>query len=271
MSTRQAPETESSHVRIRDVHKRFLVGGDELKVLNGIDLDVSRGEFLCLLGPSGCGKSTLLRLIGGLIEPTSGSITLGGKSPAEAQEAKSLGFVFQDPSLLPWRTVKRNIRLSSEVNRSGDTDSDHSIDDLLTLVGLENYADYYPFQLSGGMQQRVALARALAVRASVLLMDEPFGALDEITRAAMRYELLRIWDADHKTVLFVTHSISEAVALSDRVAVLSRRPGRIAGVVEVDLPRPRSEDMEREPEFLECAGLLRDLLVYSVGGSSVDV
>ena len=266
MNTQNVPGTEPPHVRIRDVRKRFVVRGDELNVLDGVTLDVARGEFICLLGPTGCGKSTLLRLTGGLTEPTSGEITIGGRSPAEAQKAKSLGFVFQEPSLLPWRTVERNVRLPSEVNGNGR--SAH-VDDLLSLVGLESYANYYPHQLSGGMQQRVALARALAVQASVLLMDEPFGALDEITRAAMRYELLRIWDTDQKTVIFVTHSISEAVALSDRVVILTKRPGRIAGVVEIDLPRPRSEWMEREPEFLSRAGLLHDVLMESVGGLGV--
>ena len=261
MTASHTPQSVSSHVQVEDVCKSFVVGGEELRVLDRVSLDVARGEFLCLLGPSGCGKSTLLRLIGGLIEPTSGQIRIGGQTPAEAQAAKALGFVFQEPSLLPWRTVMGNVLLSSEVNRRGQPEVSRSVDNLLRLVDLENYSGYYPFQLSGGMLQRVALARALAVGASVLLMDEPFGALDEITRTAMRYELLRLWDADQKTVLFVTHSISEAVTLSDRVVVLSSRPARITGVIEVDLPRPRSNRLEREVEFLQHSSLVHDMLL----------
>ncbi len=239
---------------------RFDAGDQRLTALQDVDLDVLPGEFLCVLGPSGSGKSTLLRLIGGLLEPTSGSIIIENETPIEAQRNKSLGFVFQDPSLLPWRSVLGNIRLPGEVNRNAGSTGGRAATELLGLVGLERFGDYYPQQLSGGMQQRVALARALAVGAQLLLMDEPFGALDEITRAAMRYELLRIWDAEQKTVVFVTHSITEAVTLSDRVAVLSSQPGRVIEVVEIGLPRPRSSSMEREPEFLAYTEALSGLL-----------
>ena len=198
------------HIQVIDLSKSFDDGAERLTALDGVSLSVARGEFVTLLGPSGCGKTTLLRLIGGLTEPTSGEIRITGRTPAEAQARKELGFVFQEPSLLPWRTVSRNVRLPLEVNRNNGSSSHPEVDDLLRLVGLERYAGFYPNQLSGGMQQRVALARALAVGASLMLMDEPFGALDEITRESMRYELLRVWEADRKTVVFVTHSIAEA-------------------------------------------------------------
>ena len=252
--------SKSPHVSISGVYKRFDSGADGRDVLQDVGLEIARGEFLCLIGPSGCGKSTLLRLIGGLTEPTSGEIQIDDRTPAEAQADKALGFVFQEPSLMPWRTVTDNVRLPLEVNRRNNPENGHSVAELLSLVGLDRYADYYPSQISGGMLQRVALARSLASGASLLLMDEPFGALDEITRAAMGYELLRIWNADKKSVVFVTHSISEAVTLSDRVAVLSSRPGRIIEVVEIGLSRPRSRSMERKPEFLRYSEMLHDLL-----------
>ena len=248
---------KTHHVSLSDVRKRF---DDEGYVLEDINLEIARGEFLCLIGPSGCGKSTLLRLVGGLIEPTSGEIRIGDLTPAEAQANKAIGFVFQEPSLLPWRTVADNIRLPLEVNRQNNSGNALSVSELLHLVGLDGYADYYPSQVSGGMLQRVALARALVSGGSLLLMDEPFGALDEITRAAMGYELLRIWNTDKKSVVFVTHSISEAVTLSDRVAVMSRRPGRIVEMVEINLPRPRARSMERDPAFRRYSEWLHDLL-----------
>jgi len=248
-----------AHVQLSGVSKTFPAGDAELEALRDITLDVAAGGFLSLLGPSGCGKTTLLRIIGGLLEPTCGHVSIGGQSPGEAQASKALGYVFQDPSLLPWRTVVENIRLPLEVNRR-HARGGYSVNELLDLVGLERFGDYYPFHLSGGMQQRVALARALVFNPSLLLMDEPFGALDEITRAAMRYELLRIWDVDQKTVVFVTHSVAEAIILSDRVAVLSSQPGRLQGVVEVDLPRPRSAALERGEQFSDYSNELRDLL-----------
>ena len=248
------------HVRIAGLHKSFDAAHERIHVLNDINLDVARGEFVSLLGPSGCGKSTLLRLIGGLIGSDSGDIRIDDQTPDQAQAERSLGFVFQEPSLLPWRTVAANVRLPFDVNRQEGNVNRNEVDNLLRVVGLDSFSDYYPHQLSGGMQQRTALARALAVGGSLLLMDEPFGALDEITRASMRYELLRIWEADRKTVVFVTHSIAEAVALSDRVVVLSSLPGRIVSIVDVDLPRPRTSDLEREPGFLQYRSMLQDLL-----------
>ena len=248
------------HLRINGVSKVFSTAKEQLWALDDITLEVDVGEFLCLLGPSGCGKTTLIRIVGGLLEPTSGRVSIGGQSPTDAQRDKALGFVFQEPSLLPWRTVFDNIRLPLEVNRNQHHDSRYSVEELVRLVGLERFRHYYPFQLSGGMQQRVALARALVIDPSLLLMDEPFGALDEITRAMMRYELLRIWDMDKKTVVFVTHSITEAIILSDRVVVLSPQPGHIEGVVDITLPRPRSETLERSAEFLHYSAQLHGLL-----------
>ena len=245
------------HLQISGIHKSFDTGDSRIHVVDNVTLDVAHGEFVSLLGPSGCGKSTLLRLIAGLVEPDSGVITINGRTPAQAQAEREIGYVLQEPALLPWRSVAANIRLPLDVDRHA---GNANVEDLLKMVGLDGFADYYPHQLSGGMQQRTALARAIAVGASLLLMDEPFGALDEITRASMRYELLRIWESDKKTVVFVTHSLAEAVALSDSVAVMSTRPGRIVSVLDIDLPRPRSSDMEREPDFLEYTSRLHDLL-----------
>jgi NitT/TauT family transport system ATP-binding protein len=232
-----------------------------LPALTGISLSVRRGEFVSIIGPSGCGKSTLLRVVGGLQAPTAGRVVIDGRPPREAQKQKQIGFVFQDPSLLPWRDVIGNVRLPLQVNRR-----QHPADPqrLVDLVGLRDFSNYYPHQLSGGMQQRVALARSLVTAPSLLLMDEPFGALDEITRAAMRYELLRVWRSalveTGCTILFVTHSIPEAVLLSDRVVVLTPQPGRIAAVIDVDLPRPRPPEVEETPEFHGHTRRLRGLL-----------
>ena len=252
--------SNSHHVSISDVYKSFARDEDGRNVLQNISLEIAHGEFICLIGPSGCGKSTLLRLIGGLLEPTSGSIRIDNLKPAEAQAGKTFGYVFQQPALLPWRTVRDNVRLPLEVNIQNNPENSHSVEELLNLVDLDRYANFYPSQLSGGMLQRVAIARALASGASLLLMDEPFGALDEITRASMAYELLRIWNTDKKSVVFVTHSISEAVTLSDRVAVMSSRPGHIVEMVEINLPRPRTRSMEREPAFRRYSEWLHDLL-----------
>ena len=250
-----------AHIRIRGIRKTFaLDSGRSLSALGGVNLDVARGEFLCALGPSGCGKTTLLKLIAGLLEPDSGEISVGGRSPRQARAAREFGLVFQEPALLAWRDVAANVRLPLEINARARPPDAPSVQSLLRLTGLEDYADYHPHRLSGGMRQRVAIARALAAGAGVLLMDEPFGSLDEITRASMRQDLTRIWQAHKKTVVFVTHSIAEAVALSDRVAVMSARPGRIVDVIPVDLPRPRDEGMERRPDFLRYSQLLYDAL-----------
>ncbi|HZQ05392.1 MAG TPA: ABC transporter ATP-binding protein [Anaerolineae bacterium] len=248
---------------IQNLNKVFTTGKGQRQVqaLDNVYLRVGTGQFFSVLGPSGCGKSTMLRIMGGLIEPTNGKVTIGGnEGPHDAQRAKEIGFVFQDPGLLPWKTVAGNIELPLEVNRKANRATHLSTAELIELVGLGAFKDAYPHQLSGGMQQRVAIARALAFDPRILLMDEPFGALDEITRATMRYELLRIWERSRKTVVFVTHSIPEAIILSDVVAVMSARPGRVRGVVEINLPRPRTEEVERTSQFLEYIDRLKRLL-----------
>ena len=238
--------------------------GRPLTALQGIDLAIRRGEFVSVIGPSGCGKSTLLRIVGGLQAASSGRVLVDGAPPREAQRAKQVGFVFQDPSLLPWRSVIDNVRLPLQVNRDSAPNAVEDPERLVELVALDAFRDYYPHQLSGGMQQRVALARCFVTAPSLLLMDEPFGALDEITRSAMRYELLRVWRSEAAaracTVLFVTHSIAEAVLLSDRVVVLTPQPGRVAATLDIDLPRPRDEEVEVSPAFLEYTRRLRALL-----------
>jgi NitT/TauT family transport system ATP-binding protein len=249
------------HVELQGVDVVYESRDASLNALSGIELSIERGEFVSIIGPSGCGKSTLLRLIGGLQQPTRGRVLVEGAPPRAAQRQKQIGFVFQDPSLLPWSTVIDNVRLPLQVNRRP---ARRQPEQLVQLVGLRDFQRYYPHQLSGGMQQRVALARALVTAPSLLLMDEPFGALDEITRSAMRYELLRIWSSEAaerpSTVVFVTHSIAEAVLLADRVVVISPQPGRVIDVLDIDLPRPRSEEIELESAFLSYTRHLRGLL-----------
>jgi NitT/TauT family transport system ATP-binding protein len=236
-----------------------------LEALAPIDLAVEAGQIVTVLGPSGSGKTTLLRLVGGLEEPTTGQITVAGASPHAARSAKRIGFVPQSPALLPWRTVTANARLLLDVNRrTGMTRGPDPVD-LLADVGLADFADAYPHELSGGMQQRVALVRAMALGASLLLMDEPFAALDEITRADMRHLLARLCESLATTVLFVTHSIAESVFISDRVAVLSARPGRIVGAASIDLPRPRHPELEDDPAFFAVETRLRAMLHEGAG------
>jgi len=240
------------HVRIEAVSKVFSRRGRSTEALRDVHLDIHEGEFISLLGPSGCGKSTLLRAIGGLVETDAGSITVGGASPAAARAAKRFGLVPQAPALLPWHTVERNVRFLTELHAGGNSPSvlaDPAIDELLAAVGLADFHRSYPHELSGGMQQRVSLVRAFALGAPILLMDEPFAALDEITRADMRYLLLDLWARTGATVVFVTHSVSEAVILSDRVVVMAPRPGRVVTIEDISLPRPRTPDMEDAPEF----------------------
>jgi NitT/TauT family transport system ATP-binding protein len=253
--------SNDAHIAVQGVEMVFEDTQRSLRALAGIDLSITRGEFVSIIGPSGCGKTTLLRIIGGLQAPTGGRVLIEGRRPQDAQREKQIGFVFQDPSLLPWRNVLENVRLPLQVNRRKDGSKDPGR--VVELVGLESFQRYYPHQLSGGMQQRVALARSFVTSPSLLLMDEPFGALDEITRSAMRFELLRVWRAGAGpdcTVVFVTHSITEAVVLSDRVIVMSPQPGRIAASLQIDLPRPRDEAVEETPEFIDYTRRLRSLL-----------
>ncbi len=232
-----------------------------LEALRDVSLDVAPSEFVSLIGPSGCGKTTLLRAIGGLTDATSGSITLSGMQAQELQRRKDIGFVSQDAALLPWRTALENVRLSLQLNSdSAKSESLATAEKTLQSVGLAEFASYYPHQLSGGMRQRVAFARALAVSPGLLLMDEPLSALDEMTREEIRYELLRLWERQMPTVIFVTHSIPEAVVLSDRVVVLSARPGQIVDDITIDLPRPRLQEVERSGRFLEYTYKVKDAL-----------
>ncbi|MET0145770.1 MAG: ABC transporter ATP-binding protein [Ilumatobacteraceae bacterium] len=235
-----------------------------IEALAPVDLVVEPGEIVTVLGPSGSGKTTLLRIVGGLDEPTAGTVTVAGASPHIARSAKRIGFVPQSPALLPWRTVAANARLLLDVNRSRPTAGPDPVD-LLAEVGLAPFADAYPHELSGGMQQRVALVRAMALGAPLLLMDEPFAALDEITRTDMRHLLARLCEPLATTVLFVTHSIAESVFISDRVVVLSARPGRIVGVESVDLARPRHPSLEDDPAFFAVETRLRALLHEGAG------
>ncbi|MFN3258364.1 MAG: ABC transporter ATP-binding protein [Ilumatobacter sp.] len=257
----------SASVEIRGVSKSF----GALRALDHVDLTIEPGEIVTLLGPSGCGKTTLLRLIAGLLDTTSGAITIDGASPRRARSSKRVGFVPQAPALLPWRTVRANARLLLDLNagspRARSSSRSSSVDELLDAVGLAEFADAHPHELSGGMQQRVGLVRAFALDAPLLLMDEPFAALDEITREEMRHLLVRLRDQHEATVVFVTHSISEAAFLSDRVVVMSPRPGRIATIEPVDFPRPREPELEDQSEFFTVSGRLRGAL-RAAGGSS---
>jgi NitT/TauT family transport system ATP-binding protein len=246
----------AASITVRSVTKRF----GSLEVLEPTDLHVAPGEIVTLLGPSGSGKTTLLRIVAGLEQPSDGSVDVGGLTPARARSSKRIGLVPQAPALLPWRTVAANARLLLDVNRAANPPSTPDVDTLLADVGLADFADAYPRQLSGGMQQRVALVRAFALGAPILVLDEPFAALDEITRADMRHLLADLCERTRTTVLFVTHSIAEAVFLSDRVAVLSARPGRIVGVEHVGLARPRRPELEDDPAFFAVETRLRALL-----------
>jgi len=256
------PENEQSPVvEIKGVSKHF--GGTKeqrVEALRDVDLTIGRGEFVSLIGPSGCGKSTLLRLIGDLTSPTSGSVTVNGKPSNRARLDRDYGIVFQAPVLFDWRTVEKNVQLPLEVIGISRSERRDRARAMLELVELSAFAGHRPWQLSGGMQQRVAIARALAVDPKILLMDEPFGALDEMTRERMNLELLRVWDRTGTTIVFVTHSIPEAVFLSTRVVVMSARPGRITDVIDVDLPRQRNVDTRELERYFELVTRVRESL-----------
>lgn len=227
------------------------------QALQSINFDIYEGEFISLLGPSGCGKSTLLRIIADLLHPTEGEVVIGGRTPREVRLDKEYGMVFQSPVLYDWRTVRKNVCLPLELMGMSRKEQRERADAMLELVGLQDYATHYPYQLSGGMQQRVGIARALALDPKILLMDEPFSALDEFTREKLNEDLLEIWQATHKTVIFVTHNIQEAIFLSDRVCVLSPHPGRLSAVVDVTLSRPRRSEQRFSQECQDLVSYTR--------------
>lgn len=251
-----------SQIILEGVNKTFMSNGRRVVAVEGIDMTVPAGQFVSLLGPSGCGKTTVLKMIGGLVRPDEGSrIDVDGKSAADARRNRMFGFVFQDATLLPWRNVIRNASLLVDIAENGGRDERvERVRGLLDMVGLAGFEEAYPSELSGGMKQRVALARALALNPAILLMDEPFAALDALTRDRMSEELLRIWDGE-KTVIFVTHSIPESILVSDRVIVLSPRPGRIAADVTIDLSRPRDTSVRGDEEFRAYESELRSYIV----------
>jgi NitT/TauT family transport system ATP-binding protein len=250
--------TDEAVVSISGLSKVFARGG--VTALQDIDLDIRKGEFVSLIGPSGCGKSTLLRIVGDITEPSAGNVVVNGKPARRARLDRDYGIVFQSPVLYDWRTVAKNIALPLEMLGWERARRGRRVEEMLDLVELTSFEGYYPWQLSGGMQQRVSIARALSFSPALLLMDEPFGALDEMTRERLNMELLRIWAETQSTVVFVTHSISEAVFLSTRVAVMSARPGRITAVVPIDLPQPRTADTREEPRFFELVTEVREAL-----------
>lgn len=239
-------------VAVRNVRVSYPGAGGMPSAVSDATFDLAAGEFCTLIGPSGCGKSTLLRVVAGLQRPDTGTVEADGAPVRQLRARRELGVVFQDPALLPWRSVLGNVRLPADAGCRT-----LPAEELVERVGLRDFAGHYPHELSGGMRQRVALARALAASPRLLLMDEPFGALDEISREQMRGELLRLWEATRSTVLFVTHSVTEAVLLSDRVLVMSPRPGRIAGEIAIGLPRPRPEGTDEDYRFREYVSRLR--------------
>jgi NitT/TauT family transport system ATP-binding protein len=244
-------------VDVRDVSLTFETADGKVDALSKVSLQIADGEFVSFIGPSGCGKTTILRVIADLQQPTSGSLLVNGMSAEQARLARSYGYVFQAPALFPWRTIEKNLKLPLEVMGFSDSEQQQRAARYLALVNLTGFERKFPWQLSGGMQQRVSIARALSFDPDLLLMDEPFGALDEIVRDHLNEQLLQLWDKTRKTVLFVTHSIPEAVFLSTRIVVMSPRPGRIIDVIDCDFPRQRTLEIRETPEFLKVAQRVR--------------
>ncbi|MCK5930706.1 MAG: ABC transporter ATP-binding protein [Fulvimarina manganoxydans] len=251
-------EAEGPVIETRGLNLIFETADAPVQALKDIDLSIGAGEFVSLIGPSGCGKTTLLRVIADLEQPTGGSITVNGMRPDEARQARAYGYVFQAAALYPWRTIEKNIALPLEIFGLSKAEQDKRIAAGLDLVGLSGFGKKFPWQLSGGMQQRASIARALSFDPDLLLMDEPFGALDEIVRDHLNEELLKLWAKTRKTVVFVTHSIPEAVFLSTRIVVMSPRPGRIHEIIDCDLGPDRPLDIRDTPEFLEIAHRVRE-------------
>jgi len=256
-------------IAFQGVRKEFGTGANATLAVESVDLDIKEREFVSLIGPSGCGKSTLLRLAADLIEPSGGSVLVNSKTPRQARLDRDYGFIFQAPTLFDWRTVWKNVALPLEIMKISGMSrekKEEEIERLLSMVGLDGFESHHPYQLSGGMQQRVSLARALVFRPSILLMDEPFGALDEITRDRMNLELHRIWEETNTTILFVTHSIPEAVLLSGRVVVMTERPGRVQGIIPIDLPYPRTTEVEESTRYYELVTEVRESLGQAMAG-----
>lgn len=251
-------EFRSPVISAKDLDLTFETNDGPVHALRDVSLDIERGEFVSFIGPSGCGKTTFLRTIAGLEHPTSGSLTVNGTSPDEARQNRAYGYVFQAAGLYPWRTIAGNIKLPLEIMGFDRTAQDERVNNVLELVDLEGFGKKFPWQLSGGMQQRASIARALAFDADILLMDEPFGALDEIVRDHLNEQLLALWARTNKTIGFVTHSIPEAVYLSTKIVVMSPRPGRITDVIDSPLPKERPLDIRDSPEFIEIAHRVRD-------------
>ncbi|MCP3968871.1 MAG: ABC transporter ATP-binding protein [Rhodobacteraceae bacterium] len=248
----------ASVVEARNLDLTFQTSDGPIHALKGVDLDIAKGEFVSFIGPSGCGKTTFLRVVAGLEHPTGGEISVNGMTPDEARRQRAYGYVFQAAGLYPWRTIAGNVRLPLEIMSYSRADMGERVARVLELVDLSGFEKKFPWQLSGGMQQRASIARALAFDADILLMDEPFGALDEIVRDHLNEQLLSLWDRTAKTIGFVTHSIPEAVYLSTRIVVMSPRPGRITDVIESTLPKERPLDIRDTPEFLAIAHRVRE-------------
>ena len=249
---------ESSIIDISNLCLTFETQTEPVHALSDINMKVNSGDFVSLIGPSGCGKTTLLRVIADLEKPTSGTINVEGKSPNQARLDRAYGYVFQTPALLPWRNIESNIHLPLEISGYSKAEQKKLSQKYLSLVSLTGFEKKYPWQLSGGMQQRVSIARALSFSPDMLLMDEPFGALDEITRDRLNEELLRLWEQTQKTVVFVTHSIPEAVFLSSKIVVMSARPGKIIDVIDTNFPKDRNLDIRESKEFLKVSQLVRE-------------
>jgi NitT/TauT family transport system ATP-binding protein len=245
-------------ISARDLSLTFQTGDGPVHALKDVSLDIAKGEFVSFIGPSGCGKTTFLRVIADLERPTAGTITVNGMTPDAARRARAYGYVFQAAGLYPWRTIAGNVKLPLEIMGYSAADQDARVEKVLELVELSGFARKYPWQLSGGMQQRASIARALAFDADILLMDEPFGALDEIVRDRLNEQLLDLWARTQKTIGFVTHSIPEAVYLSTKIVVMSPRPGRITDIIDSPLPRERPLDIRDSPEFIEIAHRVRE-------------
>ena len=249
----------NTEIMLKDIGMVYRTNdGRDVTALTGVTLDIEKGEFVSLVGPSGCGKTTLLRIIADLLTPSSGEIKISGEAPHDARLKRRYGIVFQNAVLYEWRTVKKNIMLPLEIMHVPLKEQTERAEKMLELVGLTEFANHYPHQLSGGMQQRVGIARALAIQPEILLMDEPFSALDEFTREKLHIDLLKIWRKTNKTIVFVTHNIQESVFLSDKICVLSPHPGRLSAVVDVNLPRPRTMEMKNTQEFTNLVAKVRN-------------